>query len=198
MTPEKLRKIYGEASPHAEAKIITRFDHHCRQFIEHATFLVLATSDGTNLDVSPKGDPAGFVKIESDTTLLIPDRPGNNRIDGLLNILAHPSVATLFMIPYVTETLRINGRAEISDDPALCDGFKINGRSPKTVLRLTAEEIFIHCGKAPMRAGLWRPETWSKDRPIPSMYQVVQDHSEMAVVSTEQSYSEQRYKETLY
>ena len=198
MTPEKLRKIYGEASPHAEAKIITRFDHHCRQFIEHATFLVLATSDGTNLDVSPKGDPAGFVKIESDTTLLIPDRPGNNRIDGLLNILAHPSVATLFMIPYVTETLRINGRAEISDDPALCDGFKINGRSPKTVLRLTAEEIFIHCGKAPMRAGLWRPETWSKDRPIPSMYQVVQDHSEMAVASTEQSYSEQRYKETLY
>ena len=198
MTPEKLRKIYGEASPHAEAKIITRFDHHCRQFIEHATFLVLATSDGTNLDVSPKGDPAGFVKIESDTTLLIPDRPGNNRIDGLLNILAHPSVATLFMIPSVTETLRINGRAEISDDPALCDGFKINGRSPKTVLRLTAEEIFIHCGKAPMRAGLWRPETWSKDRPIPSMYQVVQDHSEMAVASTEQSYSEQRYKETLY
>jgi PPOX class probable FMN-dependent enzyme len=198
VTPEKLRKIYGEASPHAEAKIITHFDHHCRQFIEHATFLVLATSDGKNLDVSPKGDPAGFVKIESETTLLIPDRPGNNRIDGLLNILAHPQVATFFMIPSVSETLRINGRAEILDDPELRNGFKIKDRSPKTVLRITADEIFIHCGKAPIRAGLWQPATWPEERPIPSMYQVVQDHSKMAVTSTEQSYSEQRYKETLY
>ena len=198
MTPEKLRKIYGAASRHAEAKIITHFDHHCRQFIEHATFLVLATSDGKNLDVSPKGDPAGFVKIESDTTLLVPDRPGNNRIDGLLNILAHPHVATFFMIPSVSETLRINGRAEILDDPELRGGFKIKGRSPKTVLRITADEIFIHCGKAPMRAGLWRPAMWPEERPIPSMYQVVQDHSELAVTSTEQSYSEQRYRETLY
>ncbi len=198
MTPEKLREIYGEPSRHAEAKIITHFDKHCRQFIEHATFLVLATSDGKNLDVSPKGDPAGFVQVDSKTTLLIPDRPGNNRIDGLLNILAHPQVAIFFMIPSVTETLRVNGRAEISDDPALCDTFQINGRSPKTVLRITADEIFIHCGKAPLRAGLWRTETWPENRPISSMYQVVQDHSEMAVTSTEQSYSERRYKETLY
>jgi len=198
VTPEKLRKIYGEASPHAKAKVISHFDQHCKQFIEHATFLVLATSDGNNLDVSPKGDPAGFAKIESETTLLIPDRPGNNRIDGLLNILAHPNVACFFMVPSVSETLRVNGQAEICDDPTLCNGFQINGRSPKTVLRITADEIFIHCGKAPVRAGLWQPETWPKVRPIPSMYQVVQDHSEMPVTSTEQSYSEQRYKETLY
>ena len=198
MTPEKLREIYGPPSPHAAAKIISGFDEHCRRFIEHATFLVLATSDGVNLDVSPKGDPAGFVRIESARTLLIPDRPGNNRIDGLLNILAHPRVAIFFMIPSVTETLRVNGRAEISDDPALCDGFKVNGRSPKTVLRVVADEIFVHCGKAPLRAGLWRAETWPEARPIPSMYQMVQDHADMAVSSTEQSHVDRRYRETLY
>lgn len=198
MTPEKLREIYGTVSPHAAAKIISHFDNHCRQFIEHSTFLVLATSDGTNLDVSPKGDPAGFVKVETEKTLLIPDRPGNNRIDGLLNILAHPNVAVFFMIPSVTETLRVNGIAEICDDPRLCNEFQVNGRSPKTVLRITAEEIFTHCGKAPMRAGLWHPETWPKDRPIPSLYEMVRDHSDMDVVSTEQSYAEQRYRETLY
>lgn len=198
MTPEKLREIYGNASPHAAAKVISQFDKHCRQFIEHATFLVLATSDGTNLDVSPKGDPAGFVEIEGNRTLLIPDRPGNNRIDGLLNILAHPKVALLFMIPAVTETLRVNGTAEISDARELCDRFKINGKSPRTVLRIVAEEIFTHCGKAPMRGGLWKPGTWPKDRPIASLYEMVRDHSEMEVASTTQSYAEQRYRETLY
>ena len=198
MTPEKLREIYGTPSPHADAKVITTFDTHCRQFIDHATFLVLATSDGTNLDVSPKGDPAGFVTVESDTTLLIPDRPGNNRIDGLLNILAHPQVALIFMIPSVDETLRVNGTAEISDDPALREQFQIKGRSPKTVLRITAQEIFTHCGKAPLRSGLWHPDTWPSERPVPSLYEMVRDHSELAVESTEQSYAEMRYRKTLY
>jgi len=198
LTPDRLREIYGDASPHAAAKLISHFDDHCRQFIEHATFLALATSDGTNIDVSPKGDPAGFVQIETEKTLLIPDRPGNNRIDGLLNILAYPKVAIFFMIPSVAETLRVNGTAEISDEPRLCSQFQINGRSPKTVIRVTAEEIFIHCGKAPIRAGLWRPETWPKARPISTLYEMVKDHSEMEVVSTEQSYAEKRYQETLY
>lgn len=198
MTPQRLREIYGDASPHAAAKVISRFDSHCRRFIEHATFLVLATSDGTNLDVSPKGDPAGFVRIESEKTILVPDRPGNNRIDGLMNILAHPKVALFFMIPSVAETLRINGTAEIRDDPSLRDQFTVNGRNPKTVLRIEAEEIFTHCGKAPVRAGLWKPETWPKERPIASLYEMVRDHSEMDVVSTDQSYAEKRYRETLY
>ena len=103
MTPERLREIYGAPHTLAAAKVISKFDHHCRQFIDNSSFLVLATSDGQNLDVSPKGDPAGFVAVESDTTLLLPDRPGNNRIDSLLNILAHPKVALLFMIPSVTK-----------------------------------------------------------------------------------------------
>lgn len=131
MTPQRLREIYGDASPHAAAKVISQFDSHCRQFIEQSSFLLLATSDGTDLDVSPKGDPAGFVKVISDTKLLVPDRPGNNRIDGLMNILAHPKVALLFMIPSVTETLRVNGTAEISEDPDLCAQCQINGAAPK-------------------------------------------------------------------
>jgi PPOX class probable FMN-dependent enzyme len=198
MTPEKLREIYGEPSPIAAAKVVDRFDQHCRQFIAHSTFLVLATSDGSNLDVSPKGDPAGFVIVETDRTLLIPDRPGNNRIDGLLNVLAHPNVALLFMIPTVNETLRVNGLAEISDDPALCDQFQIKGRSPKTVMRITADEIYMHCGKAPMRAGFWNADGWPSERPIPSMYAMIKDHAEMEVASTEQSYAEERYRKTLY
>lgn len=198
VTPERLREIYGDVSPLAAAKAITHFDKHCRQFIEHATFLILATSDGTNIDASPKGDPAGFVKVETDKTLLIPDRPGNNRIDGLLNILAHPNVALLFMIPSVSETLRVNGRAEISEDPALCDQMSINGRAPKTVLRVTADEIFTHCGKAPLRSGLWQPKTWPADRPVATLYEMVRDHSGMDVPSTTQDYVDHRYKETLY
>lgn len=198
MTPEKLREIYGDPAPLAAAKVISRFDKHCRKFIEHSTFLILATSDGTNLDVSPKGDPAGFVTVESDKTLLIPDRPGNNRIDGLLNILAHPKVALIFMIPTVGETLRVNGIAEISNDLRLREKFQVNGRSPKTVTRITADEIYTHCGKAPMRAGLWTPEGWPTDRPIPSLYEIIRDHTEMDVESVEHSHVEARYRQTLY
>lgn len=198
MTPERLRAIYGPTSPHAEAKVLSQLDAHCRLFVKNSTFLALATSDGTSLDVSPKGDPAGFVVVSDDRTLLIPDRPGNNRIDGLLNILAHPRVAIFLMIPTVDETLRINGLAEISDDIAICEQFAVKGRIPKTVLRITVEEAFFHCGKALLRGGIWRPETWPKERVIPSLYEIIRDHSGLEVDSTKQSYVEIRYGETLY
>lgn len=198
MTPERLREIYGAPAPLAAAKTITELDAHCRQFIDNATFLLLATSDGTHLDVSPKGDPAGFVQLEDTRTLLIPDRPGNNRIDGLMNILAHPRVALLFMIPSVTETLRVNGTAEISDEPALLARFEMRGRLPRTVLRVRAEEVFTHCGKAPLRAGLWRPETWPQARPVAPLYEMVRDHAGMEVPDVSQDYAERRYRETLY
>ena len=99
MTPERLRELYGEPTPRAAAKVIDRFDRHCRAFIGSATLLVLATTDGDTLDVSPKGDPAGFVIVEDDHHLLLPDRPGNNRIDGMMNILKNPAVSLIFMIP---------------------------------------------------------------------------------------------------
>ena len=198
MTPEKLRALYGEQSPVAAAKVISTFDDHCRAFIKHSTFVVIGTFNGEKLDLSPKGDPAGFVEVESENQLLIPDRPGNRRLDGLMNILQNPNVALIFMIPGVTETLRVNGVAEILDDADICDRFKINGRAPKTVLRVTAREILVHCGKAPIRAGLWQPETWPQTRPVATLFEMVRDHSAMEVASVEQGAVDKSYKKSLY
>ncbi|WP_147104525.1 pyridoxamine 5'-phosphate oxidase family protein [Tateyamaria sp. syn59] len=198
MTPERLREIYGDVHERAAAKVIHAFDTHCRQFIEHSSFLILATSDGDALDISPKGDPAGFVTVESDTTLLLPDRPGNNRIDSLMNILAHPKVALLFLIPTVDETLRVNGTAEISEDPALREQFQVNGRSPKTVLRITAEEIYTHCGKAPMRGGLWKPDGWPSQRPVATLLDMLRDHTAIPQERTGQDAVDKLYRDTLY
>ena len=198
MTPEKLREIYGTPSLKATEKVISEFDQHCRQFIQNATFVVLATSNGRTLDVSPKGDPAGVAVVESDSTLLLPDRPGNKRLDGMMNILQHPYVAAIFLIPTVDETLRVNGRAEILDDETLRTRFEIAGRAPKTVLRITVEEIFTHCGKAPMRAGLWKPETWPSSRPIPTLFEMLRDHTCLPIESTDQRDVEQVYRDGLY
>lgn len=198
MTEQRLRDLYGPPVERAAKKVIRRFDDHCRAFIAASPFCVLATTDGLALDVSPKGDPAGFVLVEDETRLLLPDRPGNNRIDGLLNLLRSPQVALLFLIPTVDETLRVNGRAEILDDPDLCARCAVNGRAPKTVTRVTAEEIFLHCGKAPLRAGLWRPDAWPAARPVPTLNAIIRDHAQVAVDSTEQSAVDARYRETLY
>jgi len=198
MTEQRLREIYGDPSPRAAAKVIDALDRHCRSFIANSTFLVLATSDGEDLDVSPKGDPAGFVIVEDDHHLLLPDRPGNNRIDGMLNLLKNPKVALIFMIPTVTETLRVNGTATIHDDPALRGLCAINGRSPKTVLRIAVEEVFSHCGKAPLRAGLWKPDTWPDNRPVATLNEIVRDHSNIEVASIEQSAVDELYRKTLY
>ncbi len=198
MTPERLRELYGEVGVKAAAKEITAFDQHCRDFIAHSTFLLLATSNGKTLDVSPKGDAAGFVQVESDTSLLIPDRLGNNRLDGLLNILQEPQVALLFLIPSVDETLRVNGHAEILEDTGICQQFEVKGKAPRTVTRVRAEQIFTHCGKAPLRAGLWKPSSWPTQRPVATLLEMVRDHSNLAVASIEQSAVDTLYKETLY
>lgn len=198
MKPERLRELYGDVSPRAARKSIDRFDKHCRAFIDQSTFAVLATGDGGSLDISPKGDPAGFVDVETDTSLLLPDRPGNNRLDSLFNIIANPNVAMLFMIPTVTETLRVNGTAEILEDPEICDRFIMRGRAPKTVIRILAQEIFVHCGKASVRAGLWQPESWPVERPVPTLYEMVRDHAEMEIDAVDQDAVDASYERTLY
>ncbi|MEM7747951.1 MAG: MSMEG_1061 family FMN-dependent PPOX-type flavoprotein [Pseudomonadota bacterium] len=198
MTPERLRELYGDPSPRAAAKEITRFDEHCRRFIRNSTFLVIATTDGHELDVSPKGDPAGFVTVEDDQHLLLPDRPGNNRIDSLMNVLVNPSVSVIFLIPAVAETLRVNGQATIIEDPDVCARFAVKGRNPKTVLRIKAHKVFAHCGKSLIRAGFWRNETWPPERPVATLNEMVRDHSGLAVESVDQSFVEAAYKRTLY
>jgi PPOX class probable FMN-dependent enzyme len=132
----RLREIYGPALPRSLAKEMDHLDAHCRSFIAASPFLLVATSDGARLDVSPKGDRPGFVVVEDDRHLLIPDWPGNSRIDGLRNILAHPQVGLIFLVPAVRETLRVNGSATIHDDPEVLELCALNGRLPLTVLRL--------------------------------------------------------------
>jgi PPOX class probable FMN-dependent enzyme len=198
MTEERLRALYGPPTERAARKVLRRLDGHCRAFIAASPFCVMATGDGAGLDVSPKGDPAGFVAVEDDATLLIPDRPGNNRIDGLTNLLRNPAVALLFLIPTVDETLRVNGRAEILDDPDLCGRFAVNGRAPKTTTRVTVEEVFLHCGKAPLRGGLWRPESWPPARPVPTLGAILRDHAGMPGSDPSQEAADRLYRETLY
>ncbi len=198
MTEERLRKLYGQPNPRAAQKVIQSLDRHCREFIANSTFLILATTDGESLDVSPKGDPAGFVMVQDDKHLLLPDRPGNNRLDGMINLLKNPRVALIFMIPAVNETLRVNGSANILIDAEILNDFAVKGRSPKTVLRISVDEIFSHCGKAPMRAGLWKPETWPQERPVATLNEIVRDHAGMDVGPVDQNTVDKLYRKSLY
>lgn len=199
MTPERLREIYGPPSERSQFKSIDHLDRHCRAFIAASPFLVMATTDGHNLDVSPKGDPAGFVAVEDDRHLLIPDRAGNRRLDGLTNILANPAVALIFLIPAVSEELRICGTATIHDDPELCARFAVQGKAPKTVTRVRVQEVFLQCGRAAMRGSLWRPESWPQARPVPSLYEMMRDHAAgIDIPDKTQAEIEQTYARTLY
>ena len=160
-TVEELRAIVGEANPAVAVKVNDAVDDYARAFIARAPFLVLATADRAgNQDVSPKGDGPGFVLIEDEHTLLIPDRSGNKLVMGLQNILANPHVGVLFMVPGTGETLRVNGRAELTRDPALLERLGARGRPAQLAIRVTVEECFFHCAKAFLRAQLWKPETW--------------------------------------
>ena len=162
ITDEKdLRALLGSPSEVALKKQIPRLDEHCRAFIAHAPFVALATADGAgHCDVSPKGDPAGFVRVIDDTHLVVPDRPGNKRLDGLRNILANPHVALLFLVPERGETLRVNGRACITRDPDLLGTMAVDGKVPSLAIGVEVEEVFLHCAKAFKRSGLWEPARW--------------------------------------
>lgn len=199
MTAARLRELYPEPGGAAAVKVLDHLDIHCRRFIENAPFAVVATTTGTELDLSPKGDPYGFAKILDDRHLLLPDRPGNNRLDGMLNILANPAVAVLFLIPSVNESLRVNGRAEILEEDALRALCEVNGKRPLTVLKVTVEEVFIHCGKAMMRSGLWHPESWPQERPVATLGRMMADHSGASDGPVESEFSMlQRYRKSLY
>ncbi len=157
----ELRAMLGSPNEIAAKKQLSRLDAHCRAFIAHAPFVALATSDAAGrCDVSPKGDPAGFVRVLDDTHLVIPDRPGNKRFDGMRNILANPHVALLFLVPARGETLRVNGRACITRDADLLAGLAVGGKTPTLAVGVAVEEVFIHCAKAFKRSGLWEPARW--------------------------------------
>jgi PPOX class probable FMN-dependent enzyme len=174
---ETLERLYGAP---AAASIIKEIDHihpHYRALIEAAPFVALATSGPGGLDVSPRGDPAGFVQVEDDKTLLLADRRGNNRIDSLRNIVTDPRVALLFLIPGIGETLRVNGRAHISIDPALLDRFAVDGKAPRSVLRIHVEQVFFQCSRAVLRSKLWDPGRQMDRNRLPSTGTILSDLS---------------------
>ena len=163
-----LRELYGEPSDAAIAKEIDYVHPHYRAMIEASPFMVMATSGPEGLDVSPRGDPAGFVVVEDERTLLIPDRRGNNRADSLNNLIADPRIALLFLIPGVGETLRVNGRAEISVDQALLERFPAQGKLPRSVIVVHVERVYFQCPKALVRSDLWNPAKHVERKSLPS------------------------------
>ena len=157
----ELRALVGEPSELARKKQIDHLDAHCVEFIAHAPFLVLATADAAgDCDASPKGDAPGFVMVLDERHLVIPDRPGNKRFDGMRNILENPHVGLIFFVPGRDETLRVNGRATITRDPALLERMEVGGKRPTLAIGVEVEEVFMHCAKAFKRSSLWQPERW--------------------------------------
>ena len=179
MTPEKLRQIYGNPTKAAEEKVISHLDWHCQNFIKNSSLVILASSNGKNLDISPKGVSESCVKIENDKTLALPDRPGNNRIDGLLNIIRQPQVSLLFFVFSVNEKLRIQGKATIVDTEKICSKFALNGKVPKTVTIINVEKAFFHCGKALSKSKVWQPSSWPVKRPIDSLTTIINKHKRL-------------------
>ena len=164
---EALRALVGELSPGVGLKLLEALDEFTIDFIARSPFLVLSTSDAQGrLDASPKGDAPGFVLVEDEHTLVIPDRPGNRLVFGHLNLLENPRVGILFLIPGTNETLRVNGRAELTKDPALLERLAARGRPAVLAIRVHVEEAFFHCAKAFLRSELWKPDTWPERRKI--------------------------------
>lgn len=196
--PDTLRSLYGEARERSVRKQMPRLDRHARRFVELSPFVLLATCGPDGLgDVTPRGDAPGFVAIEDDETLILPDRPGNNRLDSLLNIVARPGLGLLFLVPGVDETLRVNGTGEILDDEALTSRFMVDGRAPRTVLRIAVKEVYLHCAKALMRSRLWDPAVQIERATLPSMGQMLKEQLGLAVGETQAEMLE-RYRATLY
>ncbi len=175
---DELRDLLGWPSERARDKTITALDKHCRDIIAASPIAFLATtnSDGS-VDVAPKGDPAGFVQVLDDTTLVIPDRPGNRRFDGLANLISNPGIGLVFLVPGMRETLRVNGTATIVRDPELLESLAMNGKNPWLAIVVDVKEAFMHCPKAFLRSRLWESETWPSRDSLPSMACVLNDHA---------------------
>jgi uncharacterized protein len=194
---DALRRVYKTPNPRSVAKEIKRLDRHCLHFVELSPLVVLASSGAGGGDVSPRGGPAGFVKALDDKTLVIPDFPGNNRLDSLENILETGRVGLLFFVPGIDETLRVNGRATIDTDPELRALGTVDGKLPIAVIRIAVEQAYLHCGKALMRSALWDPKKHVDRATLPSIGEMIRDQVNWATAET-QAEMLVRYKETLY
>ena len=193
----ELRALYGQPMGLAVKKSLPRLDRHCREFIRMSPFLLVSTQGPDGADISPRGDPSGFVSVEDDGAILIPDRPGNNRIDTLENILRNPRVGIIFLVPGLNESLRINGAAEIVAGPEL-RRLDHQDRVPKTAIRVRIEEVFFHCAKALIRSQLWDPETRVPKGSLPPLGVILADQiagvdGEAATAAIENAYRTNLY-----
>jgi PPOX class probable FMN-dependent enzyme len=173
-----VRALHPVAMSRATDKVIARLDKHCRAIIARSTFVVIGTHGPKGADVSPRGDPAGFVRVLDDRHVLLPDRVGNNRFDSMENIFETGQIGLLFMVPGMAEVLRINGRARITDDAALLAASAVQGRAPKIGVLVEVKEAYLHCAKAINRAGLWDPSRHIDRNDLPSYGAMLVDHCE--------------------
>ncbi|MEV4803797.1 pyridoxamine 5'-phosphate oxidase family protein [Nonomuraea sp. NPDC049421] len=195
----ELRELLGEVMPRAATKDRPRLHPRDREWLAASPFCLIATSDDTGAcDVSPKGDPAGFVHVIDDTTIAIPERPGNRRADGFRNVLKNPHVGLIFLIPGRNETLRINGRARLVREAPFFDEMIVKGHRPRLALVVEIEQIFHHCAKAFLRSELWKPETWNPDV-LPSNARIIKEVQTVTETVEElERYYGESYKQRLY
>lgn len=174
----ELRELVGNPNARAVRKQLAALDAHCRAFIEHSPFMLLGTSGVSGrCDVSPKGDRPGFVAVDDDTTLVIPDRPGNRRFDSVQNILENPHVGLLFLIPGMDETLRVNGTATLVRDEDLLQRLAMDGKPPVLAIVVQVEEAFLHCGRSSLRAQVWDPSRRMPREEMPSLSRMIEDQT---------------------
>ncbi|MBU2534193.1 MAG: pyridoxamine 5'-phosphate oxidase family protein [Alphaproteobacteria bacterium] len=173
---DELRALHHTPMSRATDKVLSHIDKHCRSVIELSPFCVIATQGENGADVSPRGDPPGFVKVLDERTLLVPDRVGNNRLDSMVNLLTNPQVGMLFFVPGMGETLRINGTARVTDDQRVLEMCAVQGRAPKIGLVVRVEEAFLHCPKAFVRSGLWDTSCQIDRNILPSYAEMLMDH----------------------
>lgn len=196
---DQLRGLYAPPKERAVKKQLAHLDRHCRTFISLSPYVVLCTSDAEgNLDASPRGGTPGFCKVADDRRLLLPDRPGNNRLDSFSNIIATGRIGLLFFLPGVDEMLRVNGKAELRTDEDLRAQCIEQGKAPGVVVSVAVREAYLHCAKAIMRAGLWKTESRVPRSVLPSMGQMINEQSGGATVAESQEEMVRRYQEQLY
>lgn len=197
---DDLRTVYRQPSRGPIDKVIHRLDEHCADFLAKSPFFVLSTANAEGVcDGSPKGGPPGFVQVLDEQRLAWADFSGNNRLDSFQNLVTNDSVALLFLIPGLDETLRVNGRAELATDPALCERLAIDGKTARVVVVVTVVEAYIHCAKALRRAELWSSDSWLPADELPSAACIVKDHARIdADVATIEQAREANLRETLW
>jgi uncharacterized protein len=177
----ELEAIYGQPNEASTVKVADRITPQYRALIDKSPFAALATCGPEGLDCSPRGDLPGFVRVHDETTLMMPDRRGNNRVDSLRNIVRDPRIALLFLIPGSGSTLRVNGRARVSADADLLASFKVDGKAPRTVIVMTVDEIYFQCARAIVRSDLWNPDRRVDPKSLPTPGQILAEMSENRV-----------------